>query len=257
MDASVWTIPLVLSVLTALCAVSRRLFRARLARSAAAPLSEEERRIYQRWNLGGGLLFAILAPLLGYVWYLPFTGAAGVFPHATPATRYLVEPTWLFWAIPAAYLGMLSSSFPIDWLFRRLLRKRYSRFERFEVECIGFDGKHLMLGFGILGIVGSALFFVGGVTTFARFEEAGVEIGKPLAVRSKFYGYARVKAVEHRATFRAPAGNSVQCSHHAIVFDDGSTWSTRDVVRLPDPDLDERIIKFVVERSGRAIDERP
>jgi hypothetical protein len=95
MDASVWTVPITVIVLSVLLALSRRFLGARLARSAEAPLSEDERRIYQRWNVGMSMMFLVILPVLSYVWNLAIRRAAGRFSRPTAATRYLVEPTWL------------------------------------------------------------------------------------------------------------------------------------------------------------------
>jgi hypothetical protein len=126
---------------------------------------------------------------------------------------------------------------------------------RFSTEFFGFDARPLFVGIVVVGVVASAAFCAGGMRTFARFEDGGIAIGRPLQSRTRFYEYARVKGIEHRATFYAPAGNVVEMSHYAIVFDDGSEWTTRELIRIPDRELDERIIKFVAERSGRTIEE--
>jgi len=98
---------------------------------------------------------------------------------------------------------------------------------------------------------------VAGVTTFARFTEAGIEIGRPLSFHSRFYEYARVQAIEHRATSRAPSGNAVERTHFVILFDDGASWSTLAGLRHPVPEVDGRIAELVSRRCRRAIIERP
>jgi hypothetical protein len=122
---------------------------------------------------------------------------------------------------------------------------------------VGFDGRRVFVWLAALVTAGSSFCFLAGVTSFARFDEAGVEIGRPLGFRSTFYRYARVKAIEHRATFRAPNGNTIQRPHYVILFDDGTSWSTRGGLRDPVPDLDGRIAQLVARESGRSIEEQP
>jgi hypothetical protein len=257
MGASAWTSFLVPIAVGLSFALLRRFFPVRLADGAEPPLTDEERRVYRRWELGALLPIFLLVPLLGYAWYLALKGASGLFHQATPATRYLVQPIPIFWGLPALFLGIISSAIPTEWLYRCLLRDRYRRYERFCNERAGYDGRRALVWLAGLFTAGSAVCFLAGVRSFARFDEAGVEIGRPLAFRSTFYPYARVKAIEHRATFRAPNGNTIRRPHYVILFDDGTSWSTRGAFRDPVPEIDERIVQLVARRSGRSIEEQP
>ncbi len=68
---------------------------------------------------------------------------------------------------------------------------------------------------------------------------------------------ARVRAIEHRTMVRAPNGNTGNSPHFVILFDDGTSWSTRDGLRDPVPEVDQQIANFVSRRSGQAIVDRP
>ncbi len=254
MSASTWTSFLVPLGLALSFALFRGAFPARV--DDETPLTDEERRVYRRWEAGALAPFFIFVPLLGYAWYLVLKGAASLFHEAAPATRYLVLTMPLFWVIPALFLGMISSAIPMEWLYRCLLRDRYPRYERSCSERVGFDEKRALMWLAPLIIAGSVVCFLAGVTSFARFQEAGVEVGRPLALRSTFYDYAHVRTIEHRAAFRAPNGNIIP-RYHVITFDDGSSWSSRSVFRDPEPDLDGRIAELVARRSGRPIAEEP
>jgi hypothetical protein len=114
-----------------------------------------------------------------------------------------------------------------------------------------------MVGIVILVLVGSAAFFVAGVTSSSRFTDDGIEIQRPFTFRGNFYGYSRVRFIEHRGTVHAPIGNKVARPHFVISFDDGASWSSRDGLRDPVPELDGRIAQLVSERSKRAIIKQP
>jgi hypothetical protein len=51
--------------------------------------------------VGALIPFFILAPLLGFAWYFALKGAAGLFQHVAPGTRFLVRPTPLEQPKPA------------------------------------------------------------------------------------------------------------------------------------------------------------
>lgn len=259
MSAVDWTpilVPVSVGLTFALC---RRLFPARLDKEDVAPLTDEERRNFHRWQVGGLLPFFIFTALLGFAWYLALEEAAGWVQRVqrmTPDTRFFVRPSEAYWALAALFLGIISSIPPIDWLYRCLQRDRYLRYERACEERLGFDGR-VVVWMAALVAVGASLWFVAGVRTFARFDAAGVEIGRPLALRSEFYRYTRVKAIEHRATFVAPNGNVFNRPYHVILFDDGTSWNTNGGLRDPIPELDERIVLMVSCESGKPIQERP
>ena len=106
-------------------------------------------------------------------------------------------------------------------------------------------------------LVGSTVFFVAGATNFTRFTDAGIEIQQPFAFRPTFYGYNRVRFIELWATARAPSGNKLAQSHLVIVFDDRTSWSSREGLRLPVREIDGKIAQLVSERSKRPIVKQP
>jgi hypothetical protein len=81
-------------------------------------------------------------------------------------------------------------------------------------------------------------------------DQAGVEVGRPLSFQSTYYDYARVKKIEHRATFRAPNGNIITSPHYVIIFDDGSSWSSRRTFHDRAADPSDQIAQLVAKQSG-------
>ena len=148
----------------------------------------------------------------------------------------------------------------MEWLLLRLVpRDRYRRFVRYVNERSGLDENRAFKWLAALATAGSSVFFLAGVTYFARFDESAVEIGRPLEFRAIFYIYSQVKSIEHRETDRAPSGDIVQRPHYVILFDDGTSWSTVSFFRgnRTKPDLDGQIAQLVARESGRSIEERP
>ncbi len=161
------------------------------------------------------------------------------------------------WLIPAVLLGIGTFWIPLDWLYRVLLRDRYRRYEFYCIEENGFDGRRLLVCLAVLTFGGAAVYFLAGVTSFTRFSDAGIEIQDAFSFRSVFYDYTRVRSIEHRATLRAPMGNTVERGHHVIVLDDGASWSSDEFLRQPVPKVAEKIARFVSQQSKRPIIEQP
>jgi hypothetical protein len=233
------------------------IFPAPTAALPEGPVTDAERSVYHRWEQWSALPLFILVPLLGYAWYLRLNWAASLYRPEAPDTRFFVQPGPIFWAMPAFLLGMISSVILLDGLYRALLRGRYRRFQRCCTERLGFDARRLFLYLAVMVFVGSAIFSLAAATSFSRFTETGVEIAQPLSLRTSFYEYSRVKAIEHRATFQAPIGNIVKYPHHVILFDDGTSWSSRKWFRDPMPEVDGQITQLVSQRSKRPIIKQP
>jgi hypothetical protein len=224
---------------------------------AEEPITDLERHIYKRWSNGSLLATLLLVALLTYEWYLALTWAASLFHHEVRGTRFSVQPPATYWLVPASLFALFTSAMLLDGVYRVLLRDRYRRYQRYELERIGFDPRRLLACYAVISVAGSAVLFVAGVTSFTRFTDDGIEIQRPLSFRSDFYSYARVRAIEHRAIDRTPIGITFKRPHHVILFDVGNSWDSSSGLRDPVPDVDGRIARLVSQRSKRPIIEQP
>ncbi len=174
------------------------------------PITDEDRRVYQNWETASLLPFLLFFPLLSYGWYLVLNRGANLFHHEVNGTRFLAQPGATFLAMPALFLGLISSTISLTRLYRALLRGRYRRFERSCMERYGYDGRPLLACLVVILVIGSAAWFLAAVTNFARFTDTGIEIGRPFSLRTTFYEYSRAMALQHRATVVAPNGKTVE-----------------------------------------------
>ncbi len=259
MVAFAWTmllVPITAGVLS--FALVRWLFPGRCDDSSKIPLTAEEKRSYLRWTVWPVFLAIPLSLPFIYAWYLTLTSLAGLFLHTVPGMRYLVQPDADSWLLqPAFLLGLISSSILMQWFVRRALRDHYPRYRRFSKTLAGYDNDRAFGWLAALSLAGAAVWFMAGTRSFATFDETGIEFGRPFAFRTSFHSYTRVVTIEHRATYRAMIRNIFKGPHYVIVFDDGSSWSTRDWFRRPVPALDRQIAAMVARKSGRWIVERP
>jgi hypothetical protein len=257
MRASAWTTIIVPIAAVVSFVIFRRVCAAPDAARETEPISEHERRVYRRWEIFAVVPVFLLVPLFTYLWYLGLTWAASLFDHHAPDTRFLVQPSGLSWIMPAFVLGILTVVIPLEGLYRGLLRERYARYQ-FHTE--GRGGRVARKAFVCLASAlsgGAAVWFLAGVTSFSRFTNVGVEIERPLSFRSQFHDYAGVELIEHRATFQHPSGTTEKRPHYVIHFDVGTSWSSREGLRDPVPEVDDQIAQLVSRQSGRPIVERP
>jgi hypothetical protein len=238
--------------------LARKFFPIPAVEPLEPPFTNEEGRFYARWQmvwLAPRFLFVWL--LLGGVWYFLLVGLASLFHRVGPGTLYLLPPCSAFWGLPAMSLGILSSAMLMDWLCRFYFGDRAHRYERFSMGLSGIDERRAFPWFAGLVIAGCVVCVLVGLTTFTRFDADGIEIRRPFSRHSRFYGYARVNAIEHRASHRAPSGEIVKGFNHVVLFDDGTIWSTYDGLRVPIPELDQMIVQLISEKARRGVVEKP
>ncbi|MFO0956849.1 MAG: hypothetical protein U0800_05195 [Isosphaeraceae bacterium] len=257
MDANAADAISVKIVIKVLLALLRRFFPPQPDAESEPFFTEEEIRIFNRWELGTIPAFLICIPLLSLAWYFPLTWAAHWVQQRAPGDRFLLVPSPFYWALPSLFLGIISSSVAVAMLLRALLRDRYRRFVRYGNVRAGIDGWAAFRWLAAIVIGGSILGILVGLTSYARFDEEGVEIGRPLRFQGQFYPYRSIQSIEHRATLIAPNGNTVRRPHHVLLFEDGTTWSTREGARDPIPDLDVPMSEFIAKQAGRTIVELP
>jgi hypothetical protein len=220
-------------------------------------LTYEEHRAFERWDFGALIPYVFFATVLGLGWYHLMTWGAGGAHRETPDTLVLIRPSPSFWMLPSLFLGLFTSAIPLTALYRLLLGERYRRFEQYCREKNGFDTKKVYTLLTALVAPAALAFYLAGLTSFTRFTKAGIEIGRPLSLRTNYRDFSHVLTIEHRVTFRAPNGKAILCPYYVIRFDDGETWSTLEGLRDPDPGMDDPMARLVSARSGRAIVERP
>lgn len=226
-------------------------------RDDGPPLTDAERRLYHRWEMGSLVPLLLAASASSYLWFRMLRLLAVFAERPVEKTRYLILPDPGSWGVPAIFLGIITSAVPLVLLYRFLLGERYVRYIRACNERFGFDGWRVFRFMAILIVVLAAIWTVLAARSFTRFDEDEIILSQPLTAKVTHYTYAQIRAIEHRATFQAPSGAIIAQPNYVIHFDDGDTWSTRTLFRTPDPTNDESLIQFVAEQSGRQIDVVP
>ena len=238
-------------------AVLRWLYAASNAAIERGSFTEEERVLYRRWELRAALPFLLLFGVMGGAWWFGVMLAASLLSRDGPGTQFHVGPSPFYWLFAALLPGFLTSVIALDGLYRILLRDRYRRFQSYFTARLGCGPRRLVRVLAVIAVAALTVSLVAGVTSFSRFTDTGVEIHRPFSFRSHFYEYSRVRTIAHRATSQTPSGSTVERPHHVILFDDGTTWSSLEGLREPDPARDGQIARLVSKRSKRSIIRQP
>jgi hypothetical protein len=219
------------------------------------PPTEAERASAKRWELVAVVVWFALAAGLGFAWWGLFRLLAAVaLRPGTAAFVLAAEDAAL--GIPAIFLGIVTAVMAVDRAMRWLLGARYARLDAIWQEKATFDTRKVLAGLyvfvGVL-VVAFLMFWLGAIT---RIGPDGIERGRSFGLRRELVPYTSVRAVQERSSFRAPNGNLIARRHHAILFDDGTEWTSRDALRSP-AEGDDEAMRYVAERAGRVMETVP
>jgi hypothetical protein len=220
------------------------------------PPTEEEHASAREWEARSMGIWLALAMVLGLAWWGLLLLLAALVLRPDADTAFVLAPGPDALAIPAIFLGIASGLWALEWALRALLRGRYARIDCAWRERASFDTRKVVKGLTWLVAAGTVAFLVLWAGNITRLGTYGIDRGEPFSLRRERLPSSRIRAVQERSVFRAPNGNWVYRRHHAIVFDDGSEWTTQDVVRAP-LDTDVAAMTYAAERAGLAIEILP
>jgi hypothetical protein len=215
------------------------------------PPTDAERASAKKWELASVVVWFALAAGLGFAWWGLFRLLSGL-ALRPGADVFVVAPEAEALAIPAIFLGIVTAVMAIDRSLRLLLGARYDRLDAVWQEKAKFDTRKVLTGLNVVVgalVVAFFMFWIGSIT---RVGPEGIERSGAFGLGRTRVPYARVRAVQERFSFRAPNGNLVLRRHHAVVFDDGTEWTSRDALRSP-AETDDAVMRYVAERAGVAI----
>jgi hypothetical protein len=218
-------------------------------------LSQSElARRYKSWEVASILPLFTFTAFLGYGWFLLIRFAASLLLPAAGDGVRVVTPEDAYWAVPAGFLGLVSSARPLTLLYGVLLKDRYAEYDAYTRFKLGFDSWALFRVFAFLVPLMAAAFLLAGINYSAQFDERGITTRRFWGAGGGLHSYEAVTSIHTRDHFIAPNGNRVLQPHYVIEFSDGTAWTTRDGMRTPDPANDLNLMEFVALKSGRTIE---
>ena len=149
----------------------------------------------------------------------------------------------------------------MDYLFRRKLGARYPEYELYNnllsKNQLGWKVDVTKLGAWViaLSMLGNGALIAFGLNAHTRFTEEAIMIKTGWALGEKAYPYDQVRAVAKVKKLVAPSGNVTESPHQAILFEDGTTWTTGDGFWTSGPIRDKQIMEFVALKARKPIQE--
>lgn len=238
-------------------AIAQRIFPASPTREELAKLDLAElARKYRKWDLAAVPMMLGSAAVLGVAWYFAIRLVVALARSGIEeGSVHSIVAEDVTWAIPALFLGLVSSAIPLHLAFKRLLGERYGEYCLYWVLKSRFDYWRVERLLSVTVAVAAVLFTAALATVSVRFTEEGIAFRGVASLSERRYSYVQVRAVKSVARFAAPLGNVIARPHFAIELDDGTVWTTRENLRTPRPEADAEIMAFVASKSGTHIEQ--
>jgi hypothetical protein len=233
-------------------------------RQARHPLSVEQSRLfaelhakYRKRDIYALLAYVAFAITLGSGWYLGLRWLAAWHASSLGPSRFLLGPSQDFWMLPAIFLGLVSGAVPLHYFLKALLRERLSEYELYDnlrARASGIQsGAFFWLAAPIIVVCVVAV--VLNLNCYTQFTDREIVIKVPWVVAERRYSYGQVEEIASVTRLTTMSGNVVLQPHHAIRFNDGTVWTTKNGWWIADADHGRHIAEFVAEASGKRIKE--
>jgi hypothetical protein len=209
------------------------------------------------------LAYAIIAMPFIPLWYFGLRWLSKWRGSSLGAARFVVLPSDVFWMLPALFAGLFSAILLVNYLYKRMLGARYREFEMYsnlqqrrQFKLLHrFDLKIVEACVGGVMIFATGSLIASGLNAHARFTEQAIMIKPGWSLFNNEYDYNRVRAVAAVKKLTAPSGEVRESPHYAILFDDGTSWSTGDGFWTSGSDRDKQIMGFVATKARLPLQE--
>jgi hypothetical protein len=231
-------------VLLALAVVTLQWLAPPRKRPADLPPFEELRARYARWVHVDHVVGVLCTPLAIAGWFLALRTLGDRTRHADAVFEEV--PGWVFWALPALFLGLITAAQLTALVMRGLMgAARRRELVCYLEEVYQLDYRRSMLVVATPILLCFVLYVAAFLDTYAYLDKDGLVVNEPLSLREVRRPYATVTSVR-QSVLAEDMGTSLG---YEVVFADGYRWDPHEL-RDPEPDKDAALIRYVCERTG-------
>lgn len=157
---------------------------------------------------------------------------------------YTADKLWWLW--PAILLSIGLTPFPVELIYRLILRNEYDYYLEYTNRKHGWDGEKIMKpilrGITFLGLLISYLIF----NTYTRIENSKIEINDFMSIKAKIYNYDDIIAINYYTNKKNSKGEINDFPRYEVVFlDDEIIDSKYDLAPI-----DNYGVQKIINSSG-------
>jgi hypothetical protein len=192
-----------------------------------------------------------------WLWALALNGMAERNLAQQPPSRFLLkpEPYFVFWLIPALFLGIITFGLLLMALMRLLMGKeRYREYEVGAQARFNVQNRAWIWVLGVTSFVIAVAIFLA-QDWYTRFEEDRIAVNPLLSVGERIYSYQDVQRLVETTHLKAPNGNIVDRKRWFILFKDRQ-WCNEDLAsREGQERVEQEVRDFLCKKTGKQFEQ--
>jgi hypothetical protein len=198
-------------------------------------------------------LFFIITPLLSIAWWFLLSKISELRFSAFNDIVYKIIPDSETWYVPAFFIGILTSYFPLTWITKFIFGNKVVEYNEFQKQMYPGTsksfGRNLMIGFIIL--LATVIFILMDWYVFADSKE--IAINSLFGIGQTTYSYNEIKSI--RSSYQLKQSEWDR-PIYVIDFINGDRWSTR---WIPDENAQQAndLVIYISKQSGVQIQPVP
>ena len=208
---------------------------------------------YQKWELFGLLLFFILLPSITYLFGRLFLILSTALSSHQANSVFLILPNSYMWFVPAACFAFAIIIFPMNFIYRLILKERYDEYLHFTNLKHGFDGMRIYRPIAwLFGLLATALVFL--MSDYSvEVTDKTIILDDFLTTEKKNYTFDQIKSINYVENTISKDQQTVSPNpHYYLKFNDGNYWNTMS--GLTDEAKQHEIMQYLSQKSNQKID---
>lgn len=241
-------VPIILAILKKIPA-----FQIAIPDDPAKQLPELSKK-YAKWEMFAIIPVFLSVAIFTYVYFKLFTLLIYIENLGNKASLYYLSPSDIFWFLPAFFLAIVTAALPCHLLYSFILKDRYEEYTLYCNLRYGYDGWKIFKKMTILIVIIILITLPFAINCYSKIGQNEMIFNPFFGLREKRYNYSQLCKIKKVLSFKAPNGNVVRRTFHDLTFSDGYIWSTKNSLYEIGEELENEIVKFVSDRSGKPIE---
>jgi hypothetical protein len=218
------------------------------------------RQKYGKLNLVGLVLWWILTPTMVWLWWMALTRLGDwYYSQLGPYTLALL-PEPVAWFLPALFLALGTSSYPISSIQRIVLRSQWHEYREYGNMNYGFDSMRALHIMALVCVILTlaAVWFLSNTYVLASEKELAIKrLLAPTESRYSYQDLVSIRVSAARMNSRTGRLETVKGRLYALEFSNGDHWSTRRDPATREQQVYDDLINFISAQSQVPIQEVP
>lgn len=189
------------------------------------PLTEVE---YKKISIRYGVIVIASMVILSIIYVFLFFFLSRSYFNLFFSERFYLPMPEIAFAIPAMFLGIVTSAIPVEYFFKKNFLDTYKRYWKACDNKYNFDGRKVNSLIFKIGSLVVALCFLYFLKCTSYVKDRTVSINDFGSFLSRQYSVTDIASIVELSNFKAPNGKVVNRTNYNVTFKDNWIWNIDD-----------------------------